>query len=43
MMTEHWSFVDGLLARIEGPLNFRLILQPFVAQDVLHPDPGTQA
>jgi len=31
MMTEHWSFVDGLLARIEGPLNFRLILQPLVA------------
>ena len=30
-MTEHWGFVDGLLARIEGPFNFRLILQPLVA------------
>jgi hypothetical protein len=31
IMTEHWGFVDGLLARIEGPLSFRLILQPLVA------------
>jgi hypothetical protein len=30
-MTEHLSFIDGLLARIEGPMNFRLILQPLVA------------
>jgi len=30
-MTEHLSFMDGLLARIEGPMNFRLILQPLVA------------
>ncbi|MEJ2379020.1 MAG: hypothetical protein P8Y71_27725, partial [Pseudolabrys sp.] len=30
-MTEHLSFVDGLMARIEGPMNFRLILQPLVA------------
>jgi hypothetical protein len=31
IMTEHLSFVDGLMARIEGPMNFRLILQPLVA------------
>jgi len=30
-MTEHWGFIDGLLARIEGPFSFRLILQPLVA------------
>ena len=30
-MVEHLSFVDGLLARIEGPMHFRLILQPLVA------------
>lgn len=30
-MTEHLSFIDGLVARIEGPMNFRLILQPLVA------------
>jgi len=30
-MTEHLSFIDGLLVRIEGPMNFRLILQPLVA------------
>jgi hypothetical protein len=31
IMTEHLSFIDGLVARIEGPMNFRLILQPLVA------------
>jgi hypothetical protein len=30
-MTEHLDFVGGLLARIEGPMHFRLILQPLVA------------
>jgi len=30
-MTEHLGFIDGLLARIEGPFSFRLILQPLVA------------
>lgn len=30
-MTEHWGFVHGLLARIEGPMHFRVILQPLVA------------
>ena len=30
-MTEHLSFIDGLLARIEGPMSFRLIIQPLVA------------
>lgn len=30
-MTEHLGFFEGLLARIEGPMNFRLILQPLVA------------
>ena len=30
-MTEHLSFIDGLLARIEGPMSFRLIMQPLVA------------
>ena len=30
-MTEHLGFIDGLLARIEGPMNFRLVLQPLVA------------
>jgi hypothetical protein len=31
IMTEHWGFVDGLLARVEGPFSFRLIVQPLVA------------
>jgi hypothetical protein len=31
IMTEHLSFVNGLVARIEGPMSFRLILQPLVA------------
>jgi len=31
IMTEHLGFFEGLLARIEGPMNFRLILQPLVA------------
>ena len=30
-MTEHLSFMDGLLARIEGPMSMRLIIQPLVA------------
>jgi len=30
-MTEHDSFINGLLARIEGPFSFRLILQPLIA------------
>ena len=30
-MTEHLGFFEGLLARIEGPMNFRLVLQPLVA------------
>lgn len=30
-MSEPMSFVGGLLARIEGPMHFRLILQPLVA------------
>ena len=30
-MTEHLNLIDGLLVRIEGPMNFRLILQPLVA------------
>lgn len=30
-MTEHLDFVSGLLARIQGPFSFRLILQPLVA------------
>ena len=30
-MTEHLSFIDGLMARIEGPLNLRFIVQPLVA------------
>ena len=28
---EHWGFIDGLLARVEGPFSFRLIVQPLVA------------
>jgi len=31
IMPEHWGFIDGLLARIEGPLSFRMVLQPLVA------------
>jgi len=31
IMTEHLDFFEGLLTRIEGPMNFRLILQPLVA------------
>jgi len=31
IMTEHLGFIDGLLARIEGPMSFRLVLQPLVA------------
>jgi hypothetical protein len=31
IMTEHLSFMDGLLARIEGPMSMRLIIQPLVA------------
>lgn len=31
IMPEHLSFFDGLLARVEGPLSFRLILQPLIA------------
>jgi len=30
-MTEHLSFIDGLLARIEGPFSPRFIVQPLVA------------
>jgi hypothetical protein len=31
IMTEHLSFMDGLMARIEGPMSMRLIIQPLVA------------
>ena len=30
-MGEHLGFVDGLLARIDGPMSLRLVLQPLVA------------
>jgi hypothetical protein len=30
-MGEHLSFIDGLLARIDGPMSLRLIIQPLVA------------
>ena len=30
-MGEHLGFINGLMARIEGPMSFRLILQPLVA------------
>jgi len=30
-MGEHLSFINGLMARVEGPLSFRFILQPLVA------------
>lgn len=30
-MFEHYSLVDGLLARVEGPMSLRLIMQPLVA------------
>lgn len=30
-MGEHLSFIDGLMARIDGPMSFRLLLQPLVA------------
>lgn len=30
-MTEHLSFIDGFIARTEGPMSFRLIMQPLVA------------
>lgn len=28
---DHMGFVDGLLARIDGPMSFRMFLQPLVA------------
>jgi hypothetical protein len=31
ILPEHLSFVDGLVARIEGPMHFRMVLQPLVA------------
>lgn len=30
-MFEHLSFMDGLVARIDGPMSLRLILQPLMA------------
>jgi len=30
-MNEEWSFIDALLARVEGPLSFRFLLQPLIA------------
>ena len=30
-MGEHLSFIDGLLARIDGPMSLRLLIQPLVA------------
>jgi hypothetical protein len=30
-MNESLSFVEGLLARVQGPMSFRLILQPLIA------------
>lgn len=30
-MGEHLSFINGLMARIEGPMSFRFVLQPLIA------------
>jgi len=30
-MGEHLSFINGLMARIDGPMSLRLVLQPLVA------------
>ena len=30
-MGEYWSFIDGLIARIDGPMCLRLVIQPIVA------------
>ncbi|KGD98117.1 hypothetical protein [Rhizobium sp. YS-1r] len=30
-MGDHLSFIDGLLARIDGPMSLRLLLQPLMA------------
>lgn len=30
-MGDHLSFIDGLLARLQGPMYFRLLLQPLMA------------
>jgi len=30
-MVDHLSFIDGLLSRIDGPMSFRLLLQPVMA------------
>jgi hypothetical protein len=30
-MGDHLSFIEGLSARLQGPMHFRLILQPLVA------------
>ena len=30
-MADHLSFVDGLLVRLDGPMSFRLFIQPLVA------------
>jgi hypothetical protein len=30
-MVDHLSFIDGLLARIDGPMSFRLVVQPLMA------------
>jgi hypothetical protein len=30
-MGDYLSFFDGLLARVQGPMNFRFLLQPAVA------------
>jgi hypothetical protein len=30
-MGDHLSFIDGLMARIDGPMSMRLVIQPLVA------------
>lgn len=30
-MGDHLSFIDGLLARVDGPMSLRLVLQPLMA------------
>jgi hypothetical protein len=30
-MGEHLSFIDGLLARLHGPMSFRFFIQPLIA------------
>jgi hypothetical protein len=28
---DNFGFIDGLVARIDGPMSFRMVIQPFVA------------